>query len=286
MNFINTKSIYPYMKPNFYTVLLIQLLSRCLFSQEIVMDGLVIDEVSQKPIEFVNIGIIDKNQGTITNTKGKFYLAVPIQFKNDSITISHINYHSLKIPIENFSQQKISLNAKTVELAEVIILNKKKKVRKIGVKSYNRLLSMRVMSENNDIVEAAQRIKIPTQEVKVKAINFVLRKWSKINGVKVRINFYESLEKTPQNQIVFKNIVEEIAFEDKSDWIRIDLDEKDIYITQDFFVGIEFIPDFENPTILDLGGILTKGKGYSRDNSLGAWSKLNGGASINVELEY
>jgi hypothetical protein len=85
---------------------------------------------------------------------------------------------------------------------------------------------------------------------------------------------------------VLKNIVVDLPTQEDSDWIRIDLNEKDIYITQDFFVGIEFIPNFENPTIVDLGGILTKGKGYSRESSLGSWTKLNGGASINVEMEY
>ncbi len=250
------------------------------------MDGTIIDAKNQQPIEFVNIGIFNKNQGTITNPKGEFNLTIPKKFETDSITISHINYYSVNILVKSFSNRNISLKPKITELSEVVVSNKKRRTRKIGVKSYSRLLSMRVISRHNDIVEAAQRIKIPNEEIKVKAVNFAIRKWSEVNGVKVRINFYENVENTPQKKIVLKNIVADLSTQENSDWIRIDLNEKDIFISQDFFIGIEFIPNFENPTIVDLGAILTKGKGYSRVNSLGSWSKLNGGASINVEMEY
>ena len=274
------------MKPNFYILVLIQLFSFQSFSQEIVMNGAVISAENQQPIEFVNIGILNKNRGTITNPKGEFNLTIPKKFETDSITISHINYYPVSILAKSFSNRTIILEPKTTELTEVVVSNKKRRTRKIGVKSYSRLLSMRVISETNDIVEAAQRINVPSEEIKVIAVNFAIRKWSKVNGVKVRVNFYENIDDAPQKKIVLKNIVVDLPTQAESDWIRIDLNEKDIYISQDFFVGIEFIPNFENPTIVDLGGILTKGKGYRRENSLGNWTKLNGGASINVEMEY
>ena len=256
------------------------------YAQNIKMNGLIIDSDTKEPVEFVNIGILNKNKGTISNLKGEFNLTIPKRFETDSITISHINYYSVKILATNFKNRTVFLEPKTTELSEVVLSNKKRKIRKIGVKSYSRLLSMRVISENNDIIEAAQRINIPNEEIKVKAVNFAIRKWSEVDGVKVRINFYENVNDAPQKKIVFKNIVAEIPSQKNSDWIHIDLNKKDIYISQDFFVGIEFIPNFENPTIVDLGAILTKGKGYKRENSLGSWTKLNGGASINVEIEY
>ena len=274
------------MKNFFYTFILLQLLTFQSHSQTIEMNGTIIDSETKNPIEFVNIGILNRNKGTISNLKGKFDLSGSKKFSNDSLTISHVSYYTVKIPIKGFKNQMISLKPKANELSEVIVSNKKLKNKKIGVKSYSRLLSMRVVSKDNDIVEAAQRINIPSEEIKVKAVNFAIRKWSEVDGVKIRINFYENIDNVPQNKIVLKNIVAELPNQKDSDWIRIDLNDKDIYISQDFFIGIEFIPNFEKPTIVDLGGILTKGKGYSRENSLGNWSKLNGGASINVEIEY
>ena len=274
------------MRTTFYLFIIFQLLSSQTFSQEIVMNGIIIDAENQEPIEFVNIGVLNKNQGTITNPNGEFNLTLPKEYKTDSITISHINYYSIKILAKNFKNQTIFLNPKTTELSEVVVSNKKIRNRKIGVKSYNRLLSMRVISKSTDIIEVVQLISIPSKEVKVKAVNFNIRKWSEVNGVKVRINFYKNVDNAPSEKIIFKNIIQEIPTERESDWIRIDLKNNEIYITEDFFVGIEFIPNFKNPTIVDLGGILTKGKGYRRENSLGSWEKLNGGASINVEIAY
>ena len=236
--------------------------------------------------EFVNIGIVNRNQGTITNLKGEFQLTVPKKFERDSITISHINYHPVKLVVKNFKNKPISLQPKTTQLIEVVVSNKKTKTRKRGVKSHSKLLSMRVASKDNDVIEVAQRINIPEKEVQVKSVNFNILKYSKVEGVKVRINFYENVDNAPGKRIIAKNIVLSIPIQSKLGWIHIDLNENDIYIAQDFFVAIEFIPNFKTSTVIDLGAILTKGRGYSRTSSLGTWNKLNGGASINVEIAH
>lgn len=269
-----------------YIFLLFLLFGYQLFSQETEMNGTIVDSKNQKPIEFVNIGVLYKNQGTISNSNGEFTLTLSKNFKNDSLTISHVNFYSVKIPVARLESQLIYLEPKTTELAEVIVSNKKKRTRKTGVKSYSRLLSMRVISKSNDIIEAAQRIKIPSKAILIKAVNFNIRKWSKVDGVNVRINFYKNVDNAPGEKIIHRNIVHEIPLKTELGWIGLDLSDHGIYITQDFFVGIEFIPNFKTPTIVDLGCILSKGKGYSRENSLGSWGKLNGGASINVEIEY
>jgi len=256
------------------------------FSQEISMSGTLLNIQNNNPITYVNIGIENKNQGTITDTNGQFNFTIPEEFEGDTITISHLNYHTIMILAESFDNRSIWMQPKTSVLEEVIVTSRKRKTKKSGVKSYGRLLSMRVVSKSNDIVEAAQRIHIPDTEVKVNALNFAVRKWSELDGVKIRINFYENVDNMPGERIVRKNIIFTMPERTESDWIKIDLKEQDIYISQDFIVGIEFIPNFENPTIVDLGSILTKGKGYRRESSQGNWTKLNGGASINVEIKY
>ncbi len=69
-------------------------------------------------------------------------------------------------------------------------------------------------------------------------------------------------------------------------WIQIVLTKYYIYLEEDFFIGVEFIPDFKNSIEVYLGVILTKGKGYQRSSSQGKWNKLQGGSTINVEVEY
>lgn len=256
------------------------------FSQEFHIKGVIADAKAKEPIPFVNIGILNKNRGTISNMDGEFSLHIPDTFANDSVTISHVSFHVQKVKVGLLGNDTIFLQPNTTQLSEVIVSNKKIKKRKIGVKSFNRLLSMRVISKNNDILEVAQRINVPDSEVKITAVNFAIKKWSKLDGTLIRINFYENRDNVPQERILQKNILKDIPPRTDTDWIHIDLINEDLFITKDFFIGIEFIPNFESSTIVDLGGILTKGKGYYRENSLGSWKKLNGGASINVEIEY
>lgn len=265
-------------------LILFQLLLLSSFSQEIKMTGTIADAETKNPVEFVNIGIANKNKGTISDQDGLFGLSVPRRFLNDSLTVSHVNYYPATISIDNFTGKTIFLRPKINELPEVIVSNKKKRNRKIGVKSYNPLLWLGALSEDMDIIENAQRINIPNKPVRVKYVNIYLRTGFSADSSFVRVNFYKNLDNKPDKKIVFENIVRKKKIE--PGWLQIDLTDQYIYLEEDFFVGVEFIPDFKNPLTVYMGAILTKGKGYSRRSSLGEWNKLQGASTINVEVEY
>ncbi|MEP1489634.1 MAG: carboxypeptidase-like regulatory domain-containing protein [Algibacter sp.] len=248
------------------------------------MNGIIIDSITNTPIPFVNIGVFNKNKGTISNSKGAFNISIPNKLKHDSLTISHLNYYTIKIPIKNIKNQTIALIPKTNELLEVVISNKKKKKRKVGVKSYNPLLWTRVLSKDNDIIEVAQKINIPQKNVRVKYANFYLRRGFESDSVNIRINFYENIDNAPGKKIVFQNIIQKTKIE--TGWVKIDLTKDYIYLEDDFFIGIEFIPDFKKPLEVYMGAILTKGNGYNKSSSFGKWNKLQGASTINVEIEY
>ena len=103
--------------------ILLQLLTFYSYSQEIEMKGIIIDSKTKIPVPFVNIGILNKNKGTISNLNGEFILNVSEKFLNDSLTISHVNYYPNKFPIDNFNDRTIFLEPKTNELSEVIVTN-------------------------------------------------------------------------------------------------------------------------------------------------------------------
>ncbi|WP_100615960.1 carboxypeptidase-like regulatory domain-containing protein [Confluentibacter citreus] len=272
------------MKRNIYLSFLLQICVYQVFSQDIEMSGTIMDSKTQAPIEFVNIGIQNKNKGTISNLEGKFLLEIPQELSTDSLTISHVNYETLKIPIRSIKDKTLYLEPKTNELAEVIISNKKKRHSKVGVKSYNPFLSAPIISKDMDVIEAAQRINIPSKSVKINYVNMYLLRGFKIDSSYIRINFYKNVDDAPGEKIIFQNIVQHKRIE--PGWIQMDLTSYNIYLDEDFFVSVEFITDFKNPYEINLGGILTKGKGYFRKNSQGSWYKVPGAYSINVEIEY
>ena len=268
------------------TLLIIVLaLNSILFSQEIEMTGTISDSKTGRAIEFVNIGVFNKNIGTVSNANGQFSLTLAPEFSTDSLTVSHVSYETIKIPILTSKNIEITLEPRSNELEEIVITNKKKKTRKKGVKSFNRLLWLGATARNDDILENAQRIQIPNKtSVRVKNVNFLLRKGFASDSCLIRINFYKNDNYYPGERIVFENIIEKKFIE--PGWMTFDLADYDVYIENDFYVGVEFIPDFKNKRQVYLGAILTKGKGYSRRSSQGKWNKLQGASSINVEIEY
>ena len=273
------------LKKEFLLIFLFQLLGFQVFSQDVEMSGTLIDSKTHEPIEFVNIGIQNKNKGTISNLNGTFQLNISKELTQDSLTISHVNYETLKIPIKNIKNKTLYLKPKTNELAEVVISNKKKRHRKVGVKSYNTLLWGRAISEDRDIMELAQRINIPDKSVKVTYANIYLRRGFEADSSHIRINFYKNTNNAPGEKIVFEYIIQKKLIE--PGWVQIDLTKNNIYLNEDFFIGIEFIPNFKKPTEVWAGGILTKGGAYSRTSSQASWTKSSGAAySINVEIEF
>ncbi|MDT0648475.1 carboxypeptidase-like regulatory domain-containing protein [Zunongwangia sp. F260] len=273
------------MKKNIYTFILFQFISLLTFSQEIVMSGLLIDSETNSPIEFANIGVVDKNKGTVSDLDGKFRIKFSKGFVSNSLTISHVIYKTIKIPIKDSKNLVIPLQPNENQLSEVVVTNKKKKNRKIGVKSYNPLLWMSTISKEMDIIESSKQIKIPNNKtVRVKDVNFYLRRGFETDSAFIRINFYKNLDDSPGEKIVFQNIIECKQIE--QGWVNIDLEKHSVYLEEDFFVGVEIIPDFKKPLEIFMGAILTKGKGFMRTSSLGKWEKVDGAQSINVEVEY
>ena len=253
-------------------------------AQEIKMSGQVVDLYTQNPIEFVNIGILNKNLGTVSDLQGKFDFNVKKDYLRDSITVSHINYETFRIPILNGPNQIITLKPRINELSEIVLTNAKKRIRKVGVKSYNPLLWLGGISKDNDIIENAQKINIPNKTVRVKKVNIYLRKGFESDSAFVRINFYKNLNNEPGERIVFQNLLQKKKIE--TGWLQINLIQNYIYLDEDFFIGVEFMPNLKKSQDVYIGAILSKGKGFSRRSSQGKWNKLQGASTINVELEY
>ncbi|MCX2838117.1 carboxypeptidase-like regulatory domain-containing protein [Salinimicrobium sp. MT39] len=260
-------------------------LSLSAFSQEIEISGLLIDSETNNPVEFANMGVVNKNKGTVSNLDGKFKIKFPKAFASDSLTISHVNYQTVRIPIKTSKNLVIQLQPNENKLSEVIVTNRKKKNKKIGVKSYNPLLWVSTISTEMDVIESAKQIKIPNNKtVRVKDVNFYMRRGFEADSAYIRINFYENLDDRPGDRIIFKNIIQRKLIE--QGWVNIDLTKYSVYLEEDFFVGVEIIPDAKKPRKVFMGAILTKGNAYMRGSSLGKWEEVEGAQSINVEVEY
>lgn len=61
--------------------------------------GKILDSGSQSPIGYVNIGIIGKDVGTVSNEQGNFTITLDSQYNRDTLKFSMIGFQSLKYEV-------------------------------------------------------------------------------------------------------------------------------------------------------------------------------------------
>jgi hypothetical protein len=104
-----------------------------LYSQNI--EGIILDSITKKPIELVNIFFTETYYGTFTDVEGKFQLKTK-ENKSD-LLITTIGYESKKIKLSDFENKND--NVKTfylkpkLETLEEIILKRKSNWLRISI---------------------------------------------------------------------------------------------------------------------------------------------------------
>lgn len=86
------------------------------FGQTAKINGIVLDEKSNDPVEFATIKVLKNNVFTITNKKGEFSLKGE---NGDKIEISHVSYKTLRVVLHD--QAIIKLQSAQIDLSEIIV---------------------------------------------------------------------------------------------------------------------------------------------------------------------
>lgn len=253
------------------------------------INGTIINNSNNERLEFVNIGIIKKNFGTISNAHGYFEIFIPDSLVEDTLTFSYIGFERLKVPITVLiakPKQNIQMFPKEILIDDINIYANKPITKKYGTKGHSPLVFVPAYVDR-DIYEIAFLVKSKKYPAKAKYLNIYIKS-SSIDSCRFRINFYDNQEGIPnnilntQNIIIKKNIV-------KNDWNKIDLTDYNLVISKDFFVSVEFIPDFESNEAYQIsygGKLIKEGKTYFRSSSLGDWVNIPYNISFNIDLLY
>lgn len=107
------------------------------FAQNVILDGVVFDAVTNQPLQYATIEIISLKTGTITNKNGEFNLElIPNNLESDTIVFSYLGYESEKMTIAgylNTNNHKVLLKEKPVEIGEVKVIPKKYTTSVLGI---------------------------------------------------------------------------------------------------------------------------------------------------------
>ena len=250
--------------------------------------GQVIDAATKEPLPYVNIGLLNKNIGTVSDEAGYFEFEVNTeQNSRDTLRFSMIGFQTKSYTLNDFINQneiEVYLTEKSTALDEVILSSKRKnyQTKILGNKTTSKALyaaftSNKLGNEMGFIVRARKHPMI------LKKFNISLVE-NDYGPIKFRLNIYDVLNGLPNKTLLKENIF--IETEESSGIVSLDLTPYEIILDQDFFIAIEWIEDL-GPGKLYFSGGFFGAPLFAREVSQGTWEKI-GTASVgmNVEVRY
>ena len=250
--------------------------------------GQVIDAATKEPLPYVNIGLLNKNIGTVSDEAGYFEFEVNTeQNSRDTLRFSMIGFQTKSYTLNDFINQneiEVYLTEKSTALDEVILSSKRKnyQTKILGNKTTSKALyaaftSNKLGNEMGFIVRARKHPMI------LKKFNISLVE-NDYGPIKFRLNIYDVLNGLPNKTLLKDNIF--IETEESSGIVSLDFTPYEIILDQDFFISIEWIEDL-GPGKLYFSGGFFGAPLFAREVSQGTWEKI-GTASVgmNVEVRY
>jgi hypothetical protein len=239
------------------------------------IEGLVIDLKSKEAIPYVNIGIVELSQGTVSDLVGKYKL--DISCNNDIVTFSSIGYETLYRKVEDlkynntiqlvpkdYDVEMIHIEAKRFEQEEILLgVRNEKRGQSIGFGS----------AQLGTEIGAKLEVKKPTI---IKTANFELNH-AKGDSILFRINMYDFSEGKVGRNLLEENII--IKEKQRKGTIVVDMEDYNIILNSDVLLTLEWLRDFDEIGNKEVTFDTKKSKKmrgiYVRHSSNGDFAKLS-----------
>ena len=251
------------------------------------LEGFVKDNKTHEKLPYVNIGIIGKNVGTVSNQNGDFKIKLEDKYSNDSLRFSMIGYNSKTFKVADIKSNLknnfiIELEPSMILLDEVIINSKVLKEKILGNETESKSI-VAGFSSNELGNEVGIVIKIKQKPTYIEDFNVSIAT-NKYDTVKFRINFYTLKDGMPDKNILKQPIIVKTTL--KNGLLSVDLRKSNIVVEDDFFVALEWIEDLGEDGLY-FSASLMGSPVITRHTSQGIWEK-EGPVSLgfNVKVKY
>jgi hypothetical protein len=294
--------LYPNLKfmKSYLCILLIINLFISVNCQVFSIAGQIKDKESGDDLPFSNIMLKGYPIGTTSNNQGFFQLDYSDTIMADTVVISYIGYKSLELPIKSINDQPIELAQLSIDIKEVVVKSKTKKLKSVTLNKFNKrdcILRHSISPfDTTGNFHIPYRPKEPTIEAlyfpfdskysdyrRIKSISFRAKSFTDTSTIRLRI-FEPTIDNRPGNDILLKSLIIKV-FKNNPD-VTIDLsDEKIIMPESGIFIGFELLIVPDNITIMtnDIGNeaivyspfvyqIYSKEKSSTWIYSRGEWS--------------
>ena len=232
----------------------------CLFSLgiftsvfgQLTIKGKVLQQNSNTPIPYTNIGVLNSYFGTISNSDGSFSIKIPASHLEETLLFSAIGYKKKSIDVNSFTSDKeiiIYLIEKEIVLDEVVIFASGKKIKEkqawLG-HGKKHLLVQGQMNMDTASAGGAMALLIEKKDdidLKFldKALLYITRNTEPEFKVRVRFLRVDNANNNlPGDDLINESIV--IASDINRGWLSFDLSSYDLLIEEEsFFLVFEWI---------------------------------------------
>ncbi|MDD5186382.1 MAG: carboxypeptidase-like regulatory domain-containing protein [Paludibacter sp.] len=264
-------------------IIIIFLLLDCytLFAQNV--SGIVFDEKTKLPVEYVNIGVVEKNTGTVSDLSGYYSLFIDSCFDNNILLFSSIGYYPFSIKVADLkakADKNIYLKPKSYEISEVIVRPKVYKERTLGVTSRNKKVAAGF--ENNLPGYELGILMHCKKSVFIKKVIINIANCT-YDSVFYRLNIYKVRGKMNFENVLVSPIYFHRSKLETNKEIQLNLESQNIVVDGDFLVTLEHVKDLGKGSLNFCIGLFEKT--YYRKTSQGDWKTIPIGVSISVEAD-
>ncbi len=204
------------------------------------VQGKILDAKTGLPLAFVNIGVLRKEIGTVSNETGRYELAVKPGMESDTVRVSMIGYKAKTFTVkEMLSQKEIELEEDIGQLTEVVITTQGFKKKNVGNKTTSKFVSTGFGYDQLG-AEIGIKINVRKQPTFVDAFNFNIS-YNRLSAKALfRLNIYEIERGKPSRNIVTESII--IPIDPKqTGLISVDLMKYNIVLKEDVIVTLEWV---------------------------------------------
>ena len=243
-----------------------------------ILQGRIIDAFSKEPLPFVNIGVLKKELGTVSNEDGFFFLEVPDLFAKETLRFSMIGFDERDFQVADLeaillSNNTLVLAEQTTFLEEVVLTAEKKWDTRVSGNSTTSKLLITGFTSNQLGNEIALFVKVKKTPAYIDGIQFSVVE-NIYPEVRFRVNVYSSDYRFPDENILKENIF--VTLKQSEGLISVDLKEYDILVDDDVFISLEWIDeDLGSEGLWFSAGVFGKSI-YARSTSQAEWKKQRG----------
>lgn len=243
-----------------------------------ILQGRIIDALTKEPLLFVNVGVLKKELGTVSNEDGFFFLEVPDVFAKETLRFSMIGFDERDFQVADLeaillSNNTLVLAEQTTFLEEVVLTAEKKWDTRVSGNATTSKLLITGFTSNQLGNEIALFVKVKKTPAYIEGIQFSVVE-NIYPEVRFRVNVYSSEYRFPDENILKENIF--VTLKQSEGIISVDLKEYDILVYDDVFISLEWIDeDLGSEGLWFSAGVFGKSI-YARSTSQAEWKKQRG----------